>query len=32
VQVDAVKHDIDDLETMVEPVIEKLVQQNSQGK
>ncbi|XP_011045722.1 PREDICTED: uncharacterized protein LOC105140548 isoform X2 [Populus euphratica] len=31
-QVDAVKHDIDDLETMVEPVIEKLVQQNSQGK
>ncbi|KAH8519607.1 hypothetical protein H0E87_001139 [Populus deltoides] len=31
-KVDAVKHDIDDLETMVEPVIEKLVQQNSQGK
>ncbi|KAI5604264.1 hypothetical protein BDE02_01G276900 [Populus trichocarpa] len=31
-KVDAVRHDIDDLETMVEPVIEKLGQQNSQGK
>lgn len=31
-KVDAVRHDIDDLETMVEPVIEKLAQQNSQGK
>ncbi|CAK7328503.1 unnamed protein product [Dovyalis caffra] len=31
-QVDALKHDIDDLETMADPVIEKLVQQNSQEK
>ncbi|KAF9666058.1 hypothetical protein SADUNF_Sadunf16G0189300 [Salix dunnii] len=31
-KVDAVKHDIDDLETMVEPAVEKLEQQNSHGK
>ncbi|OAY45151.1 uncharacterized protein LOC110619738 [Manihot esculenta] len=31
-KVDELKHDIEDLETMVEPVIEKLLQQKSEGK
>ncbi|KAG6741480.1 hypothetical protein POTOM_054740 [Populus tomentosa] len=31
-KVDAVKHDIDDLKIMVDPVIEKIVQQNPRGK
>ncbi|KAJ9174918.1 hypothetical protein P3X46_013513 [Hevea brasiliensis] len=31
-KVDKLKHDFEDLETMVEPVIEKLLQQKSEGK
>jgi len=31
-QVDAVKHETDDLKIMVDPVIETIVQQNSRGK
>ncbi|KAJ6860216.1 hypothetical protein NC651_036547 [Populus alba x Populus x berolinensis] len=31
-KVDAVKHDIDDLKIMVDPVIEKIVQRNPRGK